>query len=137
MFVFSQTFPVTSDLIHTMFWELHGFLLHANKKWKKKAKKLVTLEWLCFPILSLYYENSLLAYFWYFKELIPHTKYMRNTFGIFELSQFLCTLYGNSLFSCFGHCMDFCFVWNISETYNFGMFCFTILFPCYRNSFLA
>ena len=31
LFVFSQTFPVTSEFIQRMFWELHGFLLHVKK----------------------------------------------------------------------------------------------------------
>ena len=32
--------------------------------------------------------------------------------------------YGNSLFPYFGHCLDFCFTQNISETQHFGMFAF-------------
>ena len=33
--------------------------------------------------------------------------------------------YGNSLIPCFWNCMDFCFMWNISETLNFWMFVFS------------
>ena len=35
----------------------------------------------------------------------------------------------NSLFPCFGNCMDFCFVRNIWETQNFGMLLFFHPFP--------
>ena len=35
---------------------------------------------------------------------------------------------GNSLFPCFGNCMDFCFKWKISETLNFEKFVFSHIF---------
>ena len=44
---------------------------------------------------------------------------------------------GNPLFPCFGNCMDFRIMGNISETLNFEMFvllCFLIFFPYYGNS---
>ena len=38
-------------------------------------------------------------------------------------------LFVNSLFPCFGNCMDFCLTQNIWETHNFRMFVFSHTFP--------
>ena len=42
--------------------------------------------------------------------------------------------YENSLFLCFGNCMDFCFRENMWETLDFGIFCLPIHFSYYQSS---
>ena len=70
MFVFSHIFPLLCELTFSIFWDLHGFLLHPK-----------------------YLRNPLLwnvCFFPYFSRIM-----------------------GIHFFSCFGNCMDFCFIRNI------------------------
>ena len=123
---FHRIFPFYGNFYIPKHLELHGFSSTLTLRGSEEYGKS-----LCFPILSLYYVNSLFPYFWncmdfcwsispeIFKKPI-NLKYL--CFPI------LSPYYGNPLFLCFWNCMGFCFTQNISETQNFQMFVFFTYF---------
>ena len=147
-FVHSQTlgiaqFPINSKSVRkSRSWELscafsHLFCtmgIHSSHAlgivWKSASRKILkkplTLKCLCFPIIFSFHLSyvfgivGIFALFEIFKKLI-----------ILECCCFsiLFPYCVNSLFPCFGNYMDFCFVRNIWETQNFGMFLFFDPFP--------
>ena len=124
--VFHRIFPLYGNLYIPKHWELHGFSSTLNLLGSEEYGKS-----LCFPILFLYYVNSLFPYFgncldFCFTQTI-NLKCLR--FPILFLH------YGNPLFLCFWNCMDFCFIRKIlKKNFDFEIFVFPIFFPYYGNS---
>ena len=124
---------LSTEYFHFMgmctFQTFHGFsstlLLRDSEEYGK---------YLCFPMLFLYYVNSLFPYF---------GKCMDFCFtqNIWETPTFKCLFfhilfpyYENSHFPCFGNYMDFCFTRKFKKPINLKCLCFPTLFPCYENS---
>ena len=125
MLVFSHIFPLLWKFTFHIFGDLYGLMLHM-----KYVKNPYLWNVYVFPHVSL----TMRIYFSYVFGIV----WVSVSLEICKKSiplECLCfpkifPYYGNSLFPCFGNCIDYCL-----ETLALGMFFFPILFHTIGNHF--
>ena len=112
-----------------MFLEWHGLLFHAKYVRKPYLRNICIFPYFSYT-MGIHF-SYVLEILWIFASREIFKKPI-----IFECLYFpiLFPYNENSLFPCFGNCMDFCFTQNKWVTLDIGIFCFPIFFSYYRNS---